>query len=356
MKNKYLNFELSSIESEASAWHAQLMTGDLSRKDMDGFREWINRSPKHAAEIKAIAEMSNDLVDLVDLADSIQMVTEKEQRLQQQDSWLSMFTSLRVAVVIIALAVVGWGSLFVRDSYKTPQIYATTLGENSVIPLADGSVVELNTDSLIEVLYTRNKRRVRLVHGEAYFDIAKDTKRPFIVHAGKGYVHAVGTAFVVKLNKKGVEVAVEEGIVEFGRKTGPTALIEDNPTSGNLKKNPKKVSTATIRRITAGEIGILTSALQLEEVITVGEDELKRKLSWKNGMLDFSGQSLSEVVEEITRYIDIHIELDSDLKDIQFGGIFRISDIESIFNTLEQGFDVNVDWVDKKNVKLSRLQ
>ena len=102
------------------------------------------------------------------------------------------------------------------------------------ITLADGSIVTLNTASRIETRMNGQERTVRLLEGEAFFEVAHDATRPFRVYAGDGMTVAVGTAFSVRLNKNAVEVVVSEGKVAYSR-------VADTPTP------------ETIAYVTAGE-------------------------------------------------------------------------------------------------------
>src|SRR5262249_55442924 len=94
---------------------------------------------------------------------------------------------------------------------------ATGIGERSLVVLADGSKLTLNTSSAIHADFTGRERRVTLVRGEAYFDVAKDPTRPFIVTARSRNVIAVGTAFDVRLQDRQVKVTLVEGKVRVER-------------------------------------------------------------------------------------------------------------------------------------------
>src|SRR5690606_37574017 len=127
------------------------------------------------------------------------------------------------------------------------QGYNTRLGELKVAPLADGSVMTLNTASRVVVDFTETRRVVRLLEGESLFDVAKDASRPFLVEAGGTEVRAVGTSFTVRrLGDAPVQVLVREGVVEVSRHAGgPTA----RPV--RLVANTRAVATPTSRAAVA---------------------------------------------------------------------------------------------------------
>ena len=113
-------------------------------------------------------------------------------------------------------------------------IYETRIGEQNSITLVDGSVIQLNTDSHIQVNYEKNQRSIVLMAGEAHFEVAKDPSRPFVVKAGDGMVRAVGTAFTVRINPEALKVIVTEGKVALAAATKvlpATTELDTTPTA-----------------------------------------------------------------------------------------------------------------------------
>jgi ferric-dicitrate binding protein FerR (iron transport regulator) len=106
----------------------------------------------------------------------------------------------------------GWSMLAPAGEY-----YASAVGEVRRIPLEDGSTLVLNTDSRARVHFGRELREVRLLQGEALFEVAHDARRPFVVQSAAWQVRAVGTVFGVRLRGTEVDVTVSEGVVEFGK-------------------------------------------------------------------------------------------------------------------------------------------
>jgi len=122
----------------------------------------------------------------------------------------------------IAAALVAGGVLILREDR-----FSTGIGEVRRVPLEDGSAVAINTASAVEVAFQRTQRTVRLRDGEAWFQVAKDVRRPFVVEAGAVRVRAVGTAFSVRRRANGADVLVTEGVVEVwaeGASRAPSRL------------------------------------------------------------------------------------------------------------------------------------
>ena len=168
------------------------------------------------------------------------------------------------------------------------EAYETELGEVRLVPLSDGSRMTLNTGSKARVRFSEKERRVELIDGEILFDVAKDAKRPFYVFAGETQVRAVGTSFTVRrLPGKPVQVLVREGVVEVRGNSSPAS-------------KPQRVA-ANMRAVAPPGAAMETVALAPAEV--------GRELAWREGMLSFEDQSLSQAAQEFARYSDQHIHI-----------------------------------------------
>lgn len=184
--------------------------------------------------------------------------------------------------------------------------YGTALGEIRRVPMSDGSVAAINTDSELEVAMRGNLRAVRLERGEAWFEVAKDPSRPFVVESGPVRVRAVGTAFAVRKREGGSDVLVTEGVVEVWSKDNQGA--------------PRRV-VAGQRVFADNGSGVL--------VAPAAEPDLGRRLAWRDGQIVLDGQTLAEAAAEFNRYNDRKIQVaDARLADERFVGWFRTNDPE----------------------------
>lgn len=188
-----------------------------------------------------------------------------------------------------------------------PAAYSTRKGEKKVVSLHDGSVMTLNTATRLEVRFTNDRRLIRLVDGEALFDVAKDRTRPFIVSARNAEVRAVGTSFTVSnVDSAPVEVLVREGVVDVRRANGP----EQAPT-----------------RVTANSRAILARDTGAVAVAHVDEAQLGTDLAWKDGKIVFQGETLAAAAARFSRYSDIGIVIvDPDLGAEKVAGVFDAND------------------------------
>jgi transmembrane sensor len=327
------------IETEACAWIAQLDGGEPSQEDLDAFREWIHRSPRHQKEIKRLSAIWGDLNVLTELAVPIR---------SPPPTVLDRF-NFRVAAIAISLlfglvgsAYVMWPAKYIREPEANP-VFTTAIGERKSVTLADGSKVLLNTDTRIQVEYSPERRVLHLHQGEAFFEVAHNADRPFLVYAGGDVVRAVGTAFSVRIQKHDVAVVVTEGTVEL-------ASVSHTPvgTQGGLAK-PRTVKLVALD---AGQGATVDE--HVEAIETIKPAEVTRKLSWREGVLSFSGEPLEQVVEEVSRYTSLTIVIsDPSIRNVTIGGYFKAGETEAMFEALETSFGVRVIRVNDRLVYLA---
>lgn len=196
--------------------------------------------------------------------------------------------------------------------------YATATGEIRRVPLADGSVAALNTKSKVVVAIEPHRRQVELVEGEAWFQVAHDSARPFEVEAGKVRVRAVGTAFSVRRHDDGTEILVTEGVVEAWLAGGTDSPI----------------------RIAAGERGFVGSPAnagstpQASAIRTASAPEaIERALAWRSGELVLNGEDLGTAAVEMNRYNMVQLKVAPALGRQPLVGYFRINDPQRFAQT-----------------------
>ncbi|WP_116091812.1 FecR family protein [Sphingomonas crusticola] len=198
--------------------------------------------------------------------------------------------------------------------------YRTRLGEIRHVPLDDGSVATINTGSDIDVALEKVTRRVRLVRGEAWFQVAKDRDRPFLVEAGPIRVRAVGTAFSVRRRDNGADVLVTEGAVE--------AWV--NGAEGHRV------------RLTAGQRAFVADNASITEK-QQAPSEVDRALAWRGGKIDLAGESLRAAASEFNRYNQRKIVIDDPaLSQEGFYGIFRVDDPVGFATAVQRSFNTPV--------------
>jgi transmembrane sensor len=202
--------------------------------------------------------------------------------------------------------------------------YETGVGGRERIELADGSTVDLNTNTELNARISDSRREIMLARGEALFHVAHDAKRPFYVVAAGTVVRAVGTAFSVRIrDPEHVDVLVAEGRVAVGA-PGTEANFE-NPTLLDRARMVSAGEAATVRPNSP----ILVRALPSQDVT--------RKLAWIAGHLDFQGETLDDAVQEFNRYNQRQITIaDPSIVNMRIGGIFSTTDLQSFSDALQK--------------------
>jgi len=205
--------------------------------------------------------------------------------------------------------------------------YATPVGGLASVPMADGSHVTLNTDSQIRIALTDTERRVELGHGEAFFEVSKDPRRPFVVRAGDKRVIAVGTKFSVRREGDDIEIVVTEGKVR----------VEDGAAGQG-----SRVGGSADVFLTPGSIARADDAGVLVQRRTLPEAE--EHLSWRTGWLMFRNQGLADAIAEFNRYNGRKIVIqDPAIASLKIEGNFRATNVEAFVRLLESGFPVRAE-------------
>lgn len=281
--------EADQINQVAADWVARADRG-LTVAEQARLDAWLKADSRRAgAYMRMTAALESS-----DLAPAVRPSTSTRDRSRRQ--WLAgagaVAASLGFAVVY---------------GVTRPQRFDTRKGEKKVVTLDDGSIVTLNTATTLQVRFSDSRRSIRLVDGEALFDVAPDPARPFVVTAADTSVRAVGTSFTVtQVRGQPVRVLVRHGTVEVSR-TGQTALVPMRLTANTKAVVPETTAPVVVSRIRA--------------------EELDRELAWQQGRLVFAGESLSSAAAQFARYSDIRIIVsDPDLAREGVAGVFDSSD------------------------------
>lgn len=352
----------SELAQEACAWIAQLESESMKSDDKTAFREWVGRSPAHKSEIRRYAQFSQELNLLTEMRRPLKEAADEHRQLSVNlnKGWARNFSY--AFTVMFALTAMLLGTQYLvpsDDSIDGPVLYKTAVGSYSKIKLADGTLLELNTNSEVEVDYSPTRRKVRLLSGEAFFQVAHNKNRPFVVYAGEKSVRAVGTAFAVSLLPTSFEVTVTEGKVELLDNSAVREQSEDELVEvGQVKQAAERLVTPIY--LSAGETleidPQLPTALKTDSVGSVSQREILRQLSWQDGLLDFSETPLVEVIEDLSRYTTMKIEIqDPELRNLKFGGLFRTNELQALFDALELTFDIRIEKINDQHVRLSRI-
>ncbi len=294
---------MTTIDEQAARWAVRLASGALPSEEQRRLERWLQADPRHhGALIRARAHW----VDLDRLAALHGPLTAEPPAATAHGPQLSRRQWIGAAAA--AAAAFGTGlSWFTRRSRTLH--YVSGLGEVRRIPLADGSTVLLNTSSELLVSFDQQQRHVGLIRGEALFEVAPDRARPFVVLTEAMAVHAVGTAFDVRLGANSLDVTVTEGTVELRHSNAAHVQVQVQRLGVNQRAVVDRVRSIEVRPIEAAEA--------------------ERQLSWRDGILAFNDDTLAAAAAEINRYNQRQVLIDdAALAAMPIVGRFRITDID----------------------------
>lgn len=341
--------DLSRIEAQATQWIMLFEDGGGTPEERAAFKQWLDESVHHRDAYRRFAALWQGMDRFEELTDY--SASEAGAALVKEGRRLPRILSRRSVMRIAASLFVVAGA---AAAYQVASVvglrhaasHETAIGAHQTLSLPDGSRIDLNTNSRVEISYTRTGRQVRLVRGEAYFDVAESTARPFTVQAGTGVVSALGTAFSVRLRDHKIDVTVTEGQV---------ALFAVAPGQVERAEHGDDARSAALLRVTAGQRVVFQE--EVEQLNHVAADVMKRKLSWRDGMLAFSGEPLSEMVAEVSRYTDMTIEIkDDQLRAFPVAGYFKAGDVEAMLEAFELAGGLRVERLGPKHVRLTKSE
>ncbi len=299
---------------EACAWFARLASDDVGNTDRQAFRHWLASSPAHAQAWREAQTL------YAALETPARAAREPSRRAfhgptglhrRAAGRGLSGLYAKAAAVLLLTLSAgTLWQPHWVQNLRSD---HYTAVGQQQSILLADGSRVLLNTDTAVTVDLDKAMRRVVLLRGEAFFQVALSPGRPFRVEAGVAQARVTGTAFSVGKSDDDITIAVLEGRVEASSERPETSAIP----------------------VTAGE----SVRFRENHLEALGSTDITRALAWRNGQLVFVQTPLWQVLEQINRYRRGRIILTNQaMRDRPVTAVFSIEHLSDALSALQQTF------------------
>ncbi|WP_095124409.1 FecR family protein [Pseudomonas sp. Irchel s3a12] len=262
----------TTVRDDAARWFVRLQEPAVSADEQQRFDAWLNEHPQHRDEFQLLQGLWS-AADLLP-APRLKALAETPPNRRQRRPLLRY--AVAASVLAVALGLGLFSGLNHPGGYRAE--FATALGERKHVALPDGSVIDLNSRSRLQVRFEQDRRLIELSEGEAMFSVAHDTSRPFVVEAGSGKVTVTGTRFDVRRDVTQTRVAVEQGTVKVqGRDAPHNQFINLTAGLGTSVDAHGKVAAA----------------------YSVNPAELT---AWRSGKLVFNNASLSEVAAEVSRY------------------------------------------------------
>lgn len=326
--------EPPALAEEAAHWLLELEEPDGAT--LDRFAAWLEISPRHVEEfllvsavwkefehfdkarrldIERLVEDARNNVRAIGLPSNGAAPAAPDVTRGRRMGRIALAASAIAATVLVAIGV--W-----QAPRGQPQSYATERGEQRALKLEDGSVVYLNTQSRVEVQFSKGLRVIRLLEGEAMFNVEHDAARPFRVMAGPTVIQAIGTRFNVYRSDAGATVSVVEGVVQISPET---AAASQAPTP----------------RVSAGEQARISAD---GEIVKRTVPDLAQIVSWRERRLVFRAERLEDVATQFNRYNVVQLRVEDDgLRGKQITGVFDADDPRSFVQFLQRDTTLAVE-------------
>jgi len=302
------------VDGEAEAWMARLMAPDCTPADRAAFEDWLAQAPQNLEawlEIERVQALSAQLRSDEMLRAAVRAIRRTPAR-----PFRAWVPAAAAAMLVVAVATIWWG--YQPETAAVPQHYATAMGEQSEVTLADGTVVLLDTGTQLTATFDSRERVVELARGRAQFVVGHDAQRPFLVKAGLGTVRDIGTTFQVARDDGAVDVGLLEGRVDV------------------RAKNDRAVATLSpgeqVRVDAAGRIGPKAPL------------DVASARAWPQGDLVFKQRRLDELLAEMNRYSKQQVRLaDPALGGLTVSGVFHAGDQDALVAVLERGWSLRAE-------------
>ncbi|ANF85518.1 peptide ABC transporter substrate-binding protein [Pseudomonas antarctica] len=288
---------------EAAQWFVRLQDAELSVEERQRFDAWRNECPEHQYEF----DLLQGVWSATDLLPKARLQALCDEPVERPERRAILRYGIAASVVAAALGLGLFSALDHTKPYSAE--FSTRLGEHRQVALPDGSMMDLNSRSVVAVHYEKGRRGVELKQGEAMFSVEHDTRRPFIVAAGAGQVTVTGTRFDVRRDDDQTRVVVEAGTVKVqGR------------------------SSDQIVTLTAGRGTHVDPRGQVAAAYAVNADELT---AWRTGKLVFNNATLGEVVREVSRYREQPLRVNTAaVSNLRLTSVFKSSDTDALLKAL----------------------
>jgi transmembrane sensor len=297
---------VKNIEAQAASWCAREDRG-LSAAERAGLDAWLGEDLGHRIAYLRIKAAWQDEVITAAAESVVRQNAPRRWSFAPAPGWAA-------AAAVVLCLIVGGGYVWL----SRPDVYATEVGQQMTVSLADGSRVELNTNTRLRAKIFHGSRTITIDRGEAYFHVAHNAAVPFVVFVGSQKVSDVGTKFLVRQDGDRAEILVTEGAVR----------IENSKRS----VQPRFASAQDDIHVDGDAVVASKNSAQ----------EIADKLSWRDGFLVFNQTTLAAVAAEFNRYNTKQIVVQGEARGLKIGGRFRSDNLTGFVALLHDSFGLSV--------------
>jgi transmembrane sensor len=304
------------IFEAAASWYVQFQAEPPTLTEQKAWQLWIDSDPAHLAAWNQMEQLQRHLGTLPQDLKRRALNTGQQRR-----------QVLKLLLLAAGTGFVGWNVQQHTSLGNVWADYKTGVGQRRNIALADGSQIQLNTDTAIDVSFDAAHRLIRLRSGEILIQTGKlGDQRPFFVETGDGRIQALGTRFSVHQLSGSTRVGV----------------LEDR-----VSVQPADASTAA-RILQAGE-----GADFDRQHIGLVHPFKSSEVAWINGQLIVLDARLGDVIEELGRYRSGVLHCDARARELRVSGAFRLNSTDAVLANLQASLPINVRYFTRYWVSIS---
>ncbi len=294
------------IIQQAANWLTRLHDEDVTDADRRAFDTWCQADPRHALAIERMRGLWG----------SLDTLPAKPARIALNRAFAPRRPRGAQVAGLVGVLLCGWFGLDHLPVWMADQ--RTGVGERRQIALEDGSQLQLNSNSAVDVKFDGHQRVIELLQGELWVDVAKDAQRPFVVRTNQGTATALGTRYLVKRAEDGTTVVT---VIES------TVAVKGDASEGV--------------KVTAGQRTILDQGRAQAPQASGSSDPD----AWTRGLLKVNDQPLTEVLQTLASYRHGLVRFDAPaLQNLRVSGVFKLDDTTAAFAALADNLPIQVEY------------
>lgn len=335
--------DMPDVRDIAAGWFARRRSGAFNGRDQAELDAWLDADPEH---VEAYAAIERAWGGAAAVRGDPRVMARRQALLKARGRRTVM---LRALAASLAVAVLGGGVVGVQTLTGprplATQAFRTAVGQRATVTLPDGSVVTLNTDTVVRTRADHDRRLVYLDKGQAFFKVAHDRRHPFVVAAAGRTVTALGTAFDVRVDRGALRVVLVEGKVRVETPVAPPAPA------------PTREGPAPVVRPAVGQATEMVAGSELvapdDADWRLTRADVMRETSWTRGQIIFDNKPLGAVVEELNRYSDQKMVVSGErLASTPISGTFKPGDLHGFAVALENYRLARVENESEREVRI----
>ncbi|WP_047533483.1 FecR family protein [Methylotenera sp. N17] len=311
-----------TLRETAISWFLRMQQVDYDHPDRGQFEAWLMMSPIHQIAYEEVAktwEVFDSTEDLKSLDAAMEQKTFLDKKKRSNKITQSIGS-------LLAITLIAFASLFAYRSWQAQPIMEVVkvadIGQIKNEVLDDGTKLNLNANSELEITYFRDRRVAKLKRGEVIFDVARDESRPFIVDSGYGRITVLGTKFAVNRLQKLIRVSVDHGKVQ----------VDALDTTGASLSAPLVITNGQVAEVHQNHPPTRTNQLASDA------------FSFTDGIITFDKAGLEEIAETLSRYRQPQVSVQMPLtSDAEITAVINKQDVEKFIANLPNMASVGIE-------------